>query len=176
MGPAARSIRVLSGDKSFVRAVAGRISDPKLLGDILAAGKGVVTVAWVEPHFVVTSEVCKSSNDCTASLVNDYGVRVSVGRLSVTAQQYLIVWPDRHSLWRCTQVDGDNKSIHDRLGRWVDDCHAAFTIRMPSDARDRNVEFPGSRTPLALFSAVIGVRCTIGFAIKKYLLNDLERI
>src|SRR5712691_10980339 len=133
--------------------MAFRIDNPELLvWHILAASKEVMAVTRVEPHFVVTPKVREPSNDRPALLVDDNGVRVpgrNRRRRLVATKQDLTARPHRHSL-RCRTIgDGDNKGIHDLPSLWVDDCHAAFTIRMPSDARDRDVEFPGAGTPLA---------------------------
>src|SRR5262249_32981466 len=88
MGPSARrgSSRVLSRDHGLVGAMAVRVDDPELfIGHVLAAGEEVMAVTFVEPDFVVTAKVRELSNDRTALLVDDNGVRMSVRRRCVTA-------------------------------------------------------------------------------------------
>ena len=67
MRPAGSTAGITCGYGSFVRSFAGGINDPELLcargHRKLAFGEEVVTVAWIEPDFVVTPKVPERSRD-----------------------------------------------------------------------------------------------------------------
>ena len=84
MSPASSTAGIICGYYSFVRSFAGGVNDPELLcargHRKLAFGEEVVTVAGIEPDFVVTPKVPERSHDRPGMLVDDNGVRVSIGR------------------------------------------------------------------------------------------------
>ena len=84
MRPPSGTAGIICGYTSFVRSFAGGVNDPELLcargHRKLAFGEEVVAVAGIEPDFVVTPKVPERSYDRPGMLVDDNGVRVSIGR------------------------------------------------------------------------------------------------